>query len=83
MRSKILEKVASKAYRKLNFSVDAYTKLILTGIRKRFHYIFDWKSFNIGFGFCKTSGISGWKYMLSFDILFLSCWIYFIKNDEK
>jgi len=82
MRSKILERIAVKTYRKTNYCVDAYAKSIINNKKQRFHYVFSWKSFNIGFGFCKTSGISGWKYMLSFDIMFLSCWIYFIENEN-
>jgi len=78
MRSKVIERIAANTYRKVNHSVDAYAKLLLSGDRQRFHYYFDWKSFNIGLGFCKTNGISGWKYMLSFDLGFLSCWIYFV-----
>ena len=59
MRSKVLERIAANTYRKVNYSVEAYAKFILSGIRQRFHYYFDWKSFNIGFGLCKTTGISG------------------------
>lgn len=83
MKSKIIEKISAKTYRKLNFCVDTYSKFILTGIKQRFHYYFDLKSFNIGFGFCKTTGFSGWKYMLSFDLTFFSFWIYFIKIDRN
>ena len=82
MRSKIIERIkriASNTYRKVNYSVVSYAKLLLSGVRQRFHYYFDWKSFNIGFGFCKTTGLSGWKYMLSFDLGFFSCWIYFVR----
>lgn len=78
MKSKVIERIAANTYRKVNYSVDACAKLLLSGVRQRFHYYFDWKSFNIGFGFCKTTGISGWKYMLSFDLGFFSCWIYFV-----
>lgn len=79
MRSKLLEKIAANTYRKVNYCVDSYAKNIISGVKQSFHYYFDWKSFNIGFGICKTTGISGWKYMLSFDIGFFSCWIYFVK----
>jgi hypothetical protein len=79
MRSKVIERIAADTYRKVNYSVDAYAKLLLSGVRQRFHYYFDWKSFNIGFGFCRTTGIAGWKYMLSFDLIFFSCWIYFVR----
>ena len=65
MRSKVIERIAATTYRKVNYCVDAYAKLPLSDDRQRFHYYFDWKSFNIGFGLCKTTGISGWKYMLS------------------
>jgi hypothetical protein len=58
MRSKVLERIAANTYRKVNYSVDAYAKFILSGIRQRFHYYFDWKSFNIGFGLCQTTVIS-------------------------
>jgi hypothetical protein len=78
MRSRVIERIASNTYRKLFFSIDSYAKLMLTGVRQRFHYYFDWKSVNIGFGFAKTTGISGWRYMISFDLLFFSCWIYFV-----
>lgn len=79
MRSKIMEEVISDTYRKVKFNALAYAKLISLGVRQRFHYYFDWKSFNLGFGFTQTTGMSGWKYMLSFDLGFFSCWIYFVK----
>jgi hypothetical protein len=79
MRSKVMQRIVTNTYRKINYNVEAYRKLILSGTKQRFHYYFNWKSFNVGFGFCKTTGISGWKYMLSFDLGFFSFWIYFIK----
>lgn len=79
MRSKVIERITSNTYRKVNFCVDVYSKAILSGIKKRIHYYFDWKSFNVGFGFCKTTGVSGWKYMLSLDLGFFCLWIYFIR----
>jgi hypothetical protein len=83
MRSKVIERIAADTYRKVNYCVDAYAKFLLSGIRQRFNYYFDWKSFNIGIGFCKTTGISGWKYMLSFDIGFFSCWIFLVKMTKE
>jgi len=80
MRSKVIERIVRRTYRKVDYCVDAYAKLVISGFRQRFHYYFSWTSFNIGIGFCKTSGICGWKYMISFDIAFLSCWIYFKKE---
>ena len=63
----------------IDYAISELKKLLLSGVRQRFHYYFDWKSFNIGFGFCKTTEISGWRYMLSFDLGFFSCWIYFVR----
>jgi len=54
-------------------------KQIIINIKERFHYYSSWESFSIGIGFCKTTGINGWKYMLSFDLGFFSCWVYFVK----
>lgn len=79
MRSNIVKKIGAKIYRKVNYNVITYSKFIVSGVKERFHYYFDWKSFNIGFGFGMTSSISGWKYILSFDLGFLSCWFYFVK----
>lgn len=79
MRSKVLESISAQTYRKAHYCVDAYAKAILNGFKKRAHYYASWSSFNIGFGFCMTTGISGWKYMLSLDLGFLSCWVYFVK----
>lgn len=79
MRSHIVKKILDSVYRKSIFdayaSIDAYVE----GIKKRFHYKFSWKDFNIGFGFCKTRGTSGWTYRISFDLGFYSCWIYFVE----
>lgn len=80
-KSKVLEKILNNTYRKVRYNVDAYTKSILTGVKQRFHYYFDWKSFNIGFGFTSTNVLSGWKYKLSFDLGFFSCWIYLVPLD--
>jgi hypothetical protein len=55
------------------------TKLINLTKHFEINYYFDLNSFNIGIGFCKTTGISGWKYMLSFDLGFLSIWVYYVK----
>lgn len=52
---------------------------ILQAIKQRFHYYFSWKSFNLGFGFGKCEKWVGWEYMLSIDLAFISCWIYFNK----
>lgn len=63
-------------------NVRAYVIQRVEKIKKRVYYYFDWKSFSLGLGFCKTTGLTGWKYMLSFDLGFFSFWIYFteIKN---
>jgi hypothetical protein len=82
MRSEIVKKIASDTHRKVDYNVKAYIKFVLSGIKQRFHYYLDWESFNIGVGFCKTTGISGWKYMLSLDLGFFGCWVYFVKNDN-
>lgn len=79
MRSKVIERISSNTYRKVNYCVDVYSKMVVKGFKQRFHYYFSWKDFNIGFGFSKTSGISGWRYMLSLDLAFFSCWLYFKK----
>jgi len=87
MRSKVIQRIAANIYRKINYGVDTYAKLLLSGVRERFHYYFSWDQFNIGFGFGKCSGISGWRYILSLDLGFFSCWVYFVKyikeNDER
>ena len=79
MRSSTVKRIINNTYRKSIYdayaSIDAYVE----GIKKRFHYKFSWKDFNIGFGFCKTRGTSGWTYRISFDLGFYSCWIYFVE----
>lgn len=82
MRSEVFDRILANTYRKVTHNVDAYFELLKTGVKKRFHYYFDLKSFNIGFGFCRTTGISGWKYMLSFDLGFFCCWIYFVNIEH-
>lgn len=79
MRSKIFQEVLNNTYRKLSRDVDVYAKRIATGVRERFHYYHDWKAFNLGIGFGKCERWCGWKYVLSFDLTFFSCWIYFVK----
>lgn len=32
MRSKVIERIAANTYRKVNYSVDAYAKLLLSGV---------------------------------------------------
>jgi hypothetical protein len=83
MRSKVFQRIVSNTYRKLDYDVDSYAKMIVSGVRERFRYYFSWDQFNIGFGFGKCSEISGWKYILSLDLGFFSCWCYFkkVKNN--
>ena len=52
---------------------------VLKRFNKQFQYYYSWTSFHVGLGFCKTTGFIGWKYMLSFDLGFISIWIYFVK----
>jgi hypothetical protein len=80
MKSKTFQNIVDRIYRKLNYCVDSYARMVIENKNRRFNYYFDWKSFNLGFGFCKTTGISGWNYMLSLDLTFFSCWIYFSKK---
>ena len=79
MRSTVAERIARRTKRRTKLDVKAYTKLLLFGVRQRSHAYFDWKQFNIGIGFCKTTGLTGWQYMLSIDIAQLSMWVYFKK----
>jgi hypothetical protein len=81
--SEIFKRILSNTYRKVEFYTHSISDYMITGINKRYRYIFDIKSFNVGLGFCKTTGSCGWKYMLSFDLGFFSCWIFFVelKND--
>lgn len=83
MRSSTVKRIINNTYRKSIYDVDAYVGLYIEGIKKRFHYKFSWKDFNIGFGFCKTTGISGWTYRLSVDLGFYSCWIYFVEFKKQ
>ena len=41
---------------------------------------FAWNQFKIGIGVSRTNDIPGWKYILSIDLGFFSCWIYFGRN---
>ena len=79
MKSTVVERIAKRTKRRTKLDVKAYAKLVLFGVRQRFHAYFDWKQFNIGIGFCKTTGLAGWQYMLSIDIAQVSMWVYFKK----
>jgi hypothetical protein len=79
VRSKVVERIKRRTKRRTKLDVKAYAKLLLFGARQRFYAYFSWKQFNIGIGFCKTIGLTGWKYMLSIDIAQISMWIYFKK----
>lgn len=79
MKSTVVQRIAQRTHRKDRFSVHAYAKLALSGMRQRFHYYFSWKQFELGFGFCKTTKLSGWTYMFNIELGPLSVWIYFKK----
>ena len=79
MQSTVVQRIAQRTPRKSRFHVSAYAKMLLSGTRQRFHYYFSWKQFELGLGFCKTTGLSGWKYMFSIELGPLSVWIYFNK----
>jgi hypothetical protein len=82
MRQKVLFKSLN---RRQVLNVRAYIIQRLEKIKKRVYYYFDWKSFSLGVSFCRTTGLTGWKYMLSFDLGFFSFWVYFmeIKNYKN
>jgi hypothetical protein len=44
---------------------------------KQFNHYFDFDTFALGVSFGITNGITGWRYMLSLDVAFLSVWVYF------
>lgn len=68
--------------RKNVLNIRSYIIQRVEKVRERVFYYFDWKSFHLGFGFCKTTELTGWKYMLSFDLGFFSFWIYFSKINN-
>jgi len=83
MRSEIAKRLLQNTNRRQVLNVRAYTIQCIENIKRRVFYYFDWKSFSLGFGFCKTTGLTGWKYMLSFDLGFFSFWIYFVNIKKQ
>lgn len=79
MKNKNIDRILGSASVKVHRNVDSYFNKTLTGYSDKFNYYFDLTSFTVGIGFCKTTGISGWKYMFSLELGFFSVWIYFAK----
>lgn len=69
--------------RSVKHCLNHYFKALESWIKDHVHACLDFNSLNLGLGFGKTTGISGFKYMLSVDLFFLSCWIYFVKIKKS